>query len=205
MKKYIIFDLDWTLIESMSDTVKTILNYLEKIPNTDIEKAEYIFKTTAGMPLRKQIEIIYEQEKNIDPSKVTTDIYKTLLEHDADFFKWIPEKITELKDDYKLFLTTWNSTEVARKHLIKWWIIEYFEMIHWSDVILKWMDHLNLFKEYSEDENFFENSIYVWDWQSDRLYASEAWIDFIHIWNEKQDKFEIESVTHIDEILHKFK
>lgn len=205
MKKYIIFDLDWTLIESMNDTVKTILTYLKKIPNTDIEKAKYVFKTTAWMPLKKQIEIIYEKEKNIDSSKVTKDIYKSLIKHDANFFEWIPEKITELKNNYKLFLTTWNSTEIARKYLIKWWIINYFELIYWSDIILKWMEHLNLFKEYSKDKDFLKNSIYVWDWQSDRLYASQAWIDFIHIGNEKQDKFEIESVVQIDKILNKLK
>ena len=199
--KYIIFDLDWTLIESMSDTVKLIINHLKQIPETDIEKAEYVFSTTAWMPLRKQIELIFKWFDAIDTDKITSDIYTSLLWHDADFFEWATEKIMELKDNYKLFLTTWNSTQVANNHLKKWWIIEHFELIYWSDVILKWMEHLNLFKEYSWDNDFFKKSIYVWDWQSDRLYAKQAWIDFIHIWNQKIDKYEIKSVKDIDDIL----
>ena len=202
--KYIIFDLDWTLIESMSDTIKLIINHLSKIPETDIEKAEYIFSTTAWMPLRNQIEIIYKDLENIDTDLITSDIYKSLLSHDAEFFEWIPEKIKELKNNYKLFLTTWNSTQVANKHLIKWWIKEHFELVYWSDIILKWKEHLELFKEHSWDDDFFKNSVYVGDWHSDRKYAKEAWIDFIHIWDENIDKYEIKTVKDINDILNKF-
>ena len=201
--KYIIFDLDWTLIESMDNAVKTILEYLETIPETDMGKAKYVFQTTPGTALKNQIKMIFDWIDNIDSDFITKEIYKDLLAHDADFFEWIPEKIIELKDDYKLFLTTWNSTEVARKHLIKWWIINYFELIYWSDVILKWMEHLNIFKEYSMDNDFFKNSVYVWDWQSDRIFAKQAWIDFIHIWDENIDEYEIKTVKDINNILNK--
>jgi len=205
MKKYIIFDLDWTLIQSMSDAVKIILNHLSKIPGIDLEKAKYIFKTTPWTALKTQIEYIFEWDKNINTDKITKEIYKTLLNYDADFFNWVPEKIKELCKKYKLFLTTWNSTKVAIKHLKKWWIIDCFELIYWSDKILKWIEHLNIFKEYSKDKVFFKNSIYVWDGQSDRIFAKEAWIDFIHIWNNKKDKYEIKSVKDIDKILINFK
>jgi hypothetical protein len=177
---------------------------LSNIPETDIEKAKYIFSTTPWMALKNQIKLVYEWIENIDSEKITLEIYEDLLNHDAEFFEWIIDKIKELKDNYKLFLTTWNSTQVAKKYLEKWWIIEYFELIYWSDKILKWIDHLNIFKDYSDDEDFFKKSIYVWDGQSDRIFASEAWIDFIHIWNDNKDKYEIESVTHIDKILTNF-
>jgi len=201
MKKYIIFDLDWTLIESMSDTVKIILKYLSNIPKTDIAKAKYIFSTTPWMALKNQIKLVYEWEDHTNSDNITWEIYKILLDHDACFFEWVIDKINELNKNYKLFLTTWNSTQVAIKHLKKWWIINHFELIYWSDKILKWMDHLNIFKNYSNDENFFSKSIYVWDGKSDRLFANEAWIDFIHIWNEKIDKYEIKSVKEINTIL----
>ena len=205
MKKYIIFDLDWTLIESMHNTVKLILKYLEQIPWTDMEKARYIFSTTPWMALKNQIKLVYEDINDISSSEITKKIYNELLVYDADFFEWVITKIKELKNNYKLFLTTWNSTKVAKKHLEKWWIIECFELIYGSDKILKWKEHLELFKEYSNDENFFKNSIYVWDWQSDRIFAEEAWIDFIHIWEENIDKYEIKSVKEIDNILSKLK
>jgi hypothetical protein len=30
----------------MENAVKIIINYISKIPNTDLEKAKYVFKTT---------------------------------------------------------------------------------------------------------------------------------------------------------------
>ena len=130
MKKYIIFDLDWTLIQSMSDAVKIILEYLSKIPKVDLEKAKYIFKTTPWTALKTQIEYIFEWNKNINTNIITKEIYENLLNYDAEFFDWIPKKIKEISKNYKLFLTTWNSTKVAIKHLEKWWIIDCFELIY---------------------------------------------------------------------------
>lgn len=200
-KEYLIFDLDWTLVESMTDAVRIITEYLEKIPNTDPEKVKYVFSTTPWMALKNQIKLVYKWVSWVDIEEVTIAIYENLLRHDADFFDWVPEKIHELSKSYKLFLTTWNSTKVALKHLEKWWIKELFELIYWSDKILKWSEHLNIFKEYSNDENFFNKSFYIWDGQSDRIFAKEAWIDFIHIWDSKIDEFEILSVANINDIL----
>ena len=204
MKKYIIFDLDWTLIHSMENAVKIILDYLKQIKQTDIEKAKYIFKTTPWMALKNQIKLLYKDNKNINIEKITNNIYKNLLNYDAEFFEWVPEKVKSLSKNYKLFLTTWNSTQVAIKHLKKWNILDCFELIYWSDKILKWLDHLNIFKDYSNDYDFFKKSIYVWDWQSDRIFAKKASIDFVHIWDEKIDEYEIGSVTELDKILNKF-
>jgi len=203
IKKHLIFDLDWTLIESMSDTIKIALNYLKKIANTDIQKAEYILNTSWGMSLREQLVIIYDWVDNINIDEIKNWIYNILFKNEAAFFVWIPEKIIELSKNYKLFLTTWNSTPTAIKYLTNWWIIDCFELIYWSDKILKWMEHLNIFKEYSNDSMFFEKSVYIWDWTPDRMFAKQAWIDFIHIWNDKIDKYEIESVIEIDSILEK--
>lgn len=200
-KEYIIFDLDWTLIESMWDAVKIIINHLNKIEWFNEEYARYIFSTTAWTPLKKQIEVLFNDFSEDKIQIITDDIYEKLEKHEADFFEWIPEKVKNLSKDYNLFLTTWNSTKVAYKHLEKWWIIECFELIYWSEKVLKWKEHLEIFEEYSLDKNFYEKSIYVWDWDSDRLFANEKNIDFIHIWNTKKDKYEINSVNEIDKIL----
>lgn len=205
MKKYLIFDLDWTLIHSIWNTVHYIINFLKDYEDFSEEKARYVLTNTAWSPLIKQVWIIFENFDEKKKKQVTELIYKWLLDLDAEFFEGIPEKITELKDNYKLFLTTWNSTNVAKKYLNKWWVLEYFEIIHWSDIILKWKDHLNSFKKYTGDEDFFKKSIYIWDWDSDRYFARESWIDFIHIWNIKKDKYEINSITEIDKILNIFK
>lgn len=201
-KEYLIFDFDWTLVESMWDTVKIIKEFLSDIEWTDIELVDYIFKTTPWMALQKQIEIIYKNNNTINHKNITLEIYEKLLKYDADFFDWVIDIIKELSKEYKLFLTTWNSTKVAEKHLVKWWIKDCFELIYWSDNILKWKDHLEIFKDYSCDEYFYQKSYYIWDGNSDRLFANEAWIDFIHIWNEWIDKYEIKSVKDINNIIN---
>ena len=129
IKKHLIFDLDWTLIESMSDTIKIALNYLKKIANTDIQKAEYILNTSWGMSLREQLVIIYDWVDNINIDEIKNWIYNILFKNEAAFFVWIPEKIIELSKNYKLFLTTWNSTPTAIKYLTNWWIIDCFELL----------------------------------------------------------------------------
>lgn len=202
MKKYLIFDLDWTLIQSMDNTLELVLNYIKNINIIDYEKAEYIFKTTPWMALKNQLQIICEWNNNIDITDITNWLYKELLTIESSFFTWIPQKIKELNKKYKLFLTTWNSTDVAKKHLKKWWIIDCFELIYGSDKIFKWSEHLKIFKDYSDDTNFYKHSVYIWDWDMDKLFASEAWIDFIRIWNFKKDKYEINSIVNIDNILN---
>lgn len=202
MKKYLIFDLDWTLIESMKETLNIVVTYiLENFENKDRETIQYYIAQTAWTPLLVQLQETLKWESEVSIKKACNDIYNEIWKHEWEFFEWVPEKIKELSESYKLFLTTWNSTPVAKKYLIKWWIIDLFEVTLWSDKILKWNDHLEKFKEYSEDENFYENSYYIWDWNSDRDFAKAKNIDFIHIWNEGIDKYEIKSVINIDNIL----
>ena len=203
MKKYLIFDLDGTLVESMKDTTQLVVNVLTQNSDVDEEKAWYIFNTTPWMALKSQLEIIMDWASEIDIERMKTKIYAQILTLEWHFFEWVPERIKQLSKTYTLFLTTGNSTPVAKKYLEWWWISNCFDLIYWSDQVLKWMDHLNIFKQYSQDEDFFKNSVYLWDGAQDRIYAAEAGIDFIHIWNEGKDTYEIESVVDIDNILEK--
>ena len=202
MKKNLIFDLDWTLIESMSETLNIVVKYiLDNFENKDQETVRYYMSQSAWTPLLIQLQKTLVWETSDSIQKACDDIYEEIWKHNWEFFEWVPEKIKELSKTYKLFLTTWNSTYVAKKYLTKWWIIDLFEVVLWSDKILKWNDHLENFKEYSEDENFYENSYYIWDGNSDREFAEAKDIEFIHIWNEWIDKYEIKSVINIDNIL----
>lgn len=202
-KKYLIFDLDWTLIKSMTWTVSIIWTYLNNLFNDlSINNITDLINNTAWSPLLVQLKEILKDKQWIDIKKICHEIYEELWKHDSDFFPWIPEKINELSKNYKLFLTTWNSTFVANKFLVKWWIKSNFEVILWSDDILKWNQHLEYFKDFTKDEDFYKKSFYIWDWNSDRNFAKEKEIDFIHIWNDKTDKYEIQSVAEINNILN---
>lgn len=204
MKKYLIFDLDGTLIESMGTLIEWIIYVLKKyIWEIDEQKVRYVISNTAGSPIKKQLEMIFP-DKNLELDKLKELIYEEILTHNANFFPWVIEKIKHLKEKYFLFLTTWNSTQVAEKHLKEAWIFELFEIIYGSEQVPKSEEHLEYFKDYSLDEDFYKKAIYIWDGNNDRILAGIKNIDFIHIWNDKIDKYEINSVCEIDEVLKLF-
>lgn len=204
-KKYLIFDLDGTLINSQNWLIDLIWGFIKDHVKITKDEMAYLFNYKTWTPLEIQMcDILWSEKKW---KELTDKIYEEILIHNkknpANFFSWVPEKILELSKKYKLFLTTWNHTDFAKEVLEKWWIIQCFEEIYWSDKIHKWMKHLEIFKENSCDKNFFEKAVYIWDWNSDREFAKIFDIDFIHIWSEKKDKYEIKSVVEISEILWK--
>ena len=104
------------------------------------------------------------------------------------------EKILELKDRYKLYLSTWSSTKITNEILEKSWIQKYFEVILWSDEIPKSEMHLDMFMEQSGDKDFFNNSISIWDWINDEIFAKNKNIEFIKIWNEFKGFSDIKNI-----------
>ena len=201
--KYIIFDLDWTLINSTHKIIDIIEDYfLENYPDY-YDTAKYYVESKTSISLEELLELIF---KNKDlAEKETKKIYKLLnsLRDKIKFFPWIQEKILKLSKNYKLFLTTWSSTKFAKQTLKDWKIKECFEEIIWSDKILKWKKHLEIFKKLSEDNNFYENSIYLWDGEMDKIFSGEKNIDFIRVWNRWTDnENRIKSIIEIDSFLN---
>lgn len=201
--KYIIFDLDWTLINSTHKIIDVIEDFfLENYPDY-YDTARYYIENSQGQSLQDQMKYIFKNDKKAE--KITKKLYTLLnkLRDQIQFIPWVKEKIMELSKNYKLFLTTWSSTKFAKQTLKTWWLDKYFELIYWSNEILKWKDHLNIFKDYSLDVNFFENSLYIWDWEMDKIFASESWIDFVRVWIRwEKDEKRIKSVKYIDKILN---
>lgn len=209
MKKYLIFDLDWTLIKSNEMWIKNVLHFIKKVDEEYLEKAEYIFKTTLWLSTLEQLKLVFEDKSDlsfIEIKKLTKKIYKRIRKKQdkVEFFKGVPEKIKEISKDYKLFLTTWNSTKFAKEILETWEIRDCFELVFGSNKIKKWHQHLSIFKNYSEDEDFFSKSLYFWDWEMDKIFAKEAWIDFIRIWDFEEENHVLDSVANIDKILKIF-
>ncbi len=201
--KYIIFDLDWTLINSTHKILDIIEDYfLDNYPEL-YDTARYYMENSQWQSLQEQLENIFQDKKIAD--KETKKIYKILwnLRDKVKFFPWVQEKIKELyKNWYKIFLTTWSSTKFAKQTLKDWSIDKYFEKIIWSDKILKWKQHLEIFKELSWDEYFYKKALYIWDWDMDKIFALESWIDFIRVWikwNKNENK--IKSILEIDKYL----
>ncbi len=209
IKKYLIFDLDGTLINSVSKWGMGIAEKHVKKINKDLaDKARYIFSTTPWMPIYKQLEKIFEWE-NIsyeEIRKIWNDIYDIIRsnEDNYDFYPWVIKMIKKLSKDYTLFLTTWSWTKYAKEMLDKWWIKKYFELVFWSNKIPKWHLHLETFMEYSWDPDFYKSAVYIWDWEMDRIFANEMWIDFVHVWETWIDEHEIDKTKKLIKILKEF-
>jgi hypothetical protein len=123
------------------------------------------------------------------------------LDDKVNFYEWVQEKIIELSNKYTLFISTWNSDKFTNDILKKWWIEKCFDKILWSTYILKSTDHIQELINYTWDIDFNSKSIFIWDGQRDREIAQSMNIDFIHIWNTKEDLYEINSVININDIL----
>lgn len=185
MKKYIIFDLDGTLISSQNQIDEIIYDYM--INNFWKEKAEedkqfwinYQWTTL----FYRFLNLWLDEKESRDRAIELLNILNKQI-NDVDFMDWTIEKIKQLSKDYKLFLSTWSSTTFAEKFLKKWSVDIYFEKIMWSDKIPKSNEHIKIFKEISNDENFCKLAISVWDWQKEEQIAYENDITFIHIWDK---------------------
>jgi len=201
--KYIIFDLDWTLINSTDEIFNILENYfLENYPSL-YDTARYCFRNTQWQGLKEQLEFIFNDKKKVETE--TKVLYNILwnLKNKVVFFPWVKEKIKELYEKwYKLFLTTWNSTKFAKQTLKDWWIYEYFEKILWSEDIPKWKEHLEIFKETQYDNDFYKKSLYIWDWDMDKLFAQEVWINFVRVWSKwKGNENIVKNIVEIDKYL----
>lgn len=195
MKKYIIFDLDWTLINSHNNIKEIIFEYfkINDLENYDNVRFTMDFNKIASV---KDLLVNIYWENHIDIEKNHVNLYKYLDEknHESEYIKWTIEKIKQLKDNYKFYLSTWSSTKFAKEVLKKWWILKYFELIQWSDVIPKSEEHLDIFLKHSGDINFFELSYSIWDSEKDEYFAKQRNIDFIKIWEINKSIADIKNI-----------
>ena len=132
MKKYLIFDLDGTLIQSAKSLTKLVTNYLVENFWKDKDTVSYFLSTTRGEWLSTQVKTIlniWQEEADSIANKIYEKINISVQKW--EFFPWVTEKIKELSKNYTLFLSTWNSTTFAEENLKKWWIYQCFKYILW--------------------------------------------------------------------------
>lgn len=195
MKKYIIFDLDGTLINSNNNIKEIIFDFFrEKQPEYyDVLRYSIDFKRLSNLKdLFVRVYWRFDDEIKI----IHDSLYEKLNKENSksQFIEWTIEKIKELWKDYKLYLSTWSSTLFAKEILKWWWVDEYFEVIQWSDVIPKSEEHFDIFKEHSWDNDFYKNAIAVGDSLKDEFFAEERKIDFILIWEKYKSISEIKEL-----------
>ncbi|MBB1565248.1 HAD family hydrolase [Candidatus Gracilibacteria bacterium] len=206
MKKYLIFDLDGTLIQSAKSLTKLVTNYLVENFGKDKDTVSYFLSTTRGEGLSTQVKTILNIGQE-EADSIANKIYEkiNISVQKGEFFPGVTEKIKELSKNYTLFLSTGNSTTFAEENLKKGGIYQCFKYILGSENIQKGVEHISIFKDFLKDKDFEKYSVFIGDGEKDRDIAKTCSIDFIHIdenlENTFSDKYEIKSVVDIDTIL----
>lgn len=184
MIRYLVFDLDGTLIRSQGRVSSLVARFFEERFWLDPEATRYYFHSTRGKALIAQI-MEYLQIQEDEARKLSDEIYSLILQtKKGEFFPGVVEKIKELSQDFKLFLSTGNSTAFAKENLQEWWILNCFELVVGSDLLIKGVEHLKLFSETVGDPNFLKKVVFIWDGENDRDIAQQAGIPFIHVEEE---------------------
>lgn len=202
MKRYLIFDLDGTLIISNSQIDTLIYTYIKNHFDSDIqENARYYIENFQWMSLQELFNRILDNKNQAKFHRDTLTKKIDALQNQVQFFDWACELIEKLSKEYILFLSTWNSDNFAKEILKKWNIYHYFEKVLGSTNIMKSSEHLEEFYKHIQDENFYKNATFIWDWARDREIAGSKNLNFIHIGNQWKDKYEISEIKYIETIL----
>ncbi|MGE4443546.1 MAG: HAD family hydrolase [Candidatus Altimarinota bacterium] len=204
MKKYLIFDLDGTLIDTKGKIQKAILSSIQKHTPEFYKKAQELFFIYGNFPLPYYLNQVYDDiilEKNLE-QHILQEFQ--IINENVYFFPGVCAKISQLSQNYTLFLTTASPTRIAKNALKIGGILELFEIIYGSEEVRKSEAHLEYFQEYSCDEDFYKKAVYIGDGNNDRFLAEAKNIDFIHIGNDKKDRYEIQNVVEIESILKLF-
>jgi hypothetical protein len=81
----------------------------------------------------------------------------------------------------------------------------YFDVVFGGTIREKWEKHMEVFELVTEDQNFANRSVYVWDSEIDRAIAKMAWISFVKIWKEATDRYELDKTVEIIDYIEKVK
>ncbi len=207
MKKYIIFDLDWTLISSIWNIQEKILKKSKEFfPNFSEDEIKYFLFKTNWASMRKYVENFFENKNSPEIEKIEKELHLlTNKEREKiNFEEWVVDMVKRLSKDFTLFLSTWAKEEFAIEALEKWWLTEYFKAIRWSDFSSK-EEHVLEFSILTEDLNFFKKCFSVWDWFVEEEAAKKYSIDFIKIWENWKSEFEVGHILEVEKVVKQIK
>ncbi len=122
-----------------------------------------------------------------------------------ELFDGIPEMLKNLSENYTLFLSSRSDDEDLKEFLKTEQLYWYFDIVFGSTIREKWKKHIEVFDLVSEDQNFINKTIYIWDDEFDRNIAKMAWISFVKIWKEGTDAYEIDKTTDLIDYIPKVK
>ena len=202
-KKYIIFDMDGTLIDS-SKLLANSINYvrqnlgLEKLDDETILKA--INDESVNAPM-----FFYESEEFEEfHTEFFNEYYQAHYKTDSKLYPYAKELLEKLSKTHKVSLATNAYKKSAYTILFALGIEHYFDIIICGDEVEHPKPHpqmLNMIIEFYEDEK--SKFLFVGDSTRDELCAKNAGIDSVLVeWGFSEHKNSVNSFKELEELLY---
>ncbi len=202
-KKYIIFDMDGTLIDS-SLLLANSINYvrqnlgLQKMPNQTILDA--INDETVNAPM-----FFYESEEFEEHhTEFFNEYYQANYKKDSRLYPGALELIKKLNRTHKISIATNAYKKSAQTILFALGIEHYFDIIICGDEVQNPKPHpqmINLIKDFYEDSD--DKFLFVGDSTRDALCAKNAGIDSILVeWGFSGHENSVNSFEELERLLY---
>jgi len=175
-----IFDIDGTIIDSMTtyeEIFATVLNKKTGIPK---EEAKRFYQETAGIVIRKQFEqILALFKKSADVSEMAELFFEKAGKKRFKAFPGAKKLLENLhKGGIKLFGTSGSRNQDLDKKLKDNGLLIYFDLIMGSSEISKGIEHIKIFADFCNIplEKFAKKAFLIGDGPPDMRIAKEAGI-----------------------------
>jgi len=202
-KKYIIFDMDGTLIDS-SKLLANSINYVRQnlgLPKMDDEMIlKAINDESVNAPM-----FFYESEEFEDfHTEFFNEYYQAHYKTDSKLYPYAKELLEKLSKTHKISLATNAYKKSAYTILFALGIEHYFDIIICGDEVEHPKPHpqmLNMIIEFYEDDK--SKFLFVGDSTRDELCAKNAGIDSVLVeWGFSEHKNSVSSFKELEELLY---
>ena len=181
--KYVLFDLDGTLLDTREGVLGAILNTIERC-NREIPSPE-ILESLIGPPIQKSFQKLYNlsNEKAMEMANLFRDIYKT----DDFLFRAIPYagiyEVLEvaLRKGMKIGVATYKREDYARRLLSQKGFDDLVSYVRGSDVAGN-LSKADIIRNCLDDMGGdISQAVYIGDSISDGVASREVAMDFIAV------------------------
>ena len=208
--KYILFDFDGTLVDSMTFLENNAVSLLVEYYGYLKAEATQSYRETTGLPFIQQMEIIAPDKQELN-SKTVKEFERMKIDRifEQKFFADSLDVLTKLKErGYKLGISSGTIEKIIQEYLKNYKIDLVDDILGWKPNFEKGTDHFNFVMKRHGLKEF--NIVFIGDSLHDARRAKNNHISFIgKIGMFNQNDFEniandVEVITCLSEILEKF-